>query len=84
MEEVCFLFALIRFVPVFSTSVVADFKFLLERVREGAQRTRERAAGAQIAYDTSSEAMNRRMEAQERNREADDILAEMRRRRGNK
>ena len=57
---------------------------MLERVREGAQRTRERAAGAQIAYDTSSEAMNRRMEAQERNREADDILAEMRRRRGNK
>ena len=34
IEEVCFLFALIRFVPVFSASVVADFKLLLafERV----------------------------------------------------
>lgn len=57
---------------------------MLERVREGAQRTRERAAGAQIAYDTSSEAMDRRMEAQARNREADDVLAEMKRRRNNK
>ena len=57
---------------------------MLERVREGAKKTRERAAGAQIAYDTSTEAMDRRMEAQERNRAADDVLAEMKRKRGNK
>lgn len=55
---------------------------MLERVREGARKTRERAAGAQIAYDSSSEAMDRRMEQQERNREADELLNEMRRRRG--
>ena len=57
---------------------------MLERVREGAKKTRERAAGAKIAYDTSTEAMDRRMEAQERNRAADDVLAEMKRRRSNK
>lgn len=57
---------------------------MLERVREGAKKTRERAAGAQIAYDASTEAMDRRMEAQERNRAADDVLAEMKRRRSNK
>ena len=45
---------------------------------------RKHAAGAQIAYDTSTEAMDRRMEAQERNRAADDVLAEMKRKRGNK
>lgn len=55
---------------------------MLERVREGARKTRERAAGAQIAYDTSAEALDRRMEAQERNREADDLIAEMKQRRG--
>lgn len=57
---------------------------MLERVREGAKKTRERAAGAQIAYDTSTEAIDRRMEAQARNREADDLLAEMKRRRNGK
>ena len=48
------------------------------------KKKKERAAGAQIAYDTSTEAMDRRMEAQERNRAADDVLAEMKRRRSNK
>lgn len=57
---------------------------MLERVREGAKKTRERAAGAQIAYDTSAEAQNRRLENQSRNREADELLADMKRRRGNK
>ena len=57
---------------------------MLERVREGAKKTRERAAGAQIAYDTSTEAMDRRMETQERNRAADEVLAEIKRRRNNK
>lgn len=55
---------------------------MLERVREGARKTRERAAGAQIAYDSSSQAMDRRIEAQERNREADEMLNEMKRKRG--
>ena len=56
---------------------------MLERVREGAKKTRERAAGAQIAYDTSAEAQNRRLDNQSRNREADELLAEMKRKRGN-
>ena len=56
---------------------------MLERVREGAKKTREHAAGAQIAYDTSAQAQDRRLEAQSRNREADELLAEMKRRRGN-
>lgn len=56
---------------------------MLERVREGAKKTRERAAGAQIAYDTSAEAQNRRLDNQARNREADELLAEMKRKRGN-
>ena len=58
--------------------------YTIERVREGAKKTRERAAGAQIAYDTSTEAMDRRMETQERNRAADEVLAEIKRRRNNK
>lgn len=57
---------------------------MIERVREGAKKTRERAAGAQVAYDTSAETMDRRMEAQARSREADDVIAEMKRRRSNK
>lgn len=56
---------------------------MLERVREGAKKTRERAAGAQIAYDTSAKAQDRRLEARARNREADELLAEMKRKRGN-
>lgn len=56
---------------------------MLERVREGAKKQRERAAGAQIAYDSSAEAMNRRMENRSREQEAENLLAEMRRRRGN-
>ena len=56
---------------------------MLERVREGAKKTRERAAGAQIAYDTSAKAQDRRLEAQAKNREADELLAEMKRKRGN-
>lgn len=41
------------------------------------------SAGAQIAYDTSAKAQDRRLEAQARNREADELLAEMKRKRGN-
>lgn len=57
---------------------------MLERVREGAKKTRERAAGSQIAYDTSATAQNRRLDEQERNREANQLLEEMKRRRGSR
>lgn len=67
-----------------TTASTNESDHMLERVREGAKKTRERAAGAQIAYDTSTEAQNRRLENQSRNREADELLADMKRRRGNK
>lgn len=54
---------------------------MLERVREGAKKQRERAAGAQIAYDSSAEALNRRMENRSREQEAENLLEEVRRRR---
>lgn len=55
---------------------------MLERVREGAKKTRERAAGSQIAYDTSATAQNRRLEAAEREREAQNVLDSFKRQRG--
>ncbi len=57
---------------------------MLERVREGARKQRERASGAQIAYDASPEAMNRRMEARSRDQEAENLIEQMKSRRGNK
>lgn len=55
---------------------------MLERVREGAKKTHERAAGSQIAYDTSATAQNRRLEAAEREREAQNVLDSFKRQRG--
>lgn len=56
---------------------------MLERVREGAKKTRERAAGSQIAYETSDTAQNRRLENESREREAQEILDSFKRQRGN-
>lgn len=56
---------------------------MLERVREGAKKTRERAAGSQIAYESSASAQDRRLEVQRREHEADDILNEAKKRRRN-
>lgn len=55
---------------------------MLERAREGAKKTRERAEGSRIAYDASSQAGDRRLEASERERNARNILDEMKRQRG--
>lgn len=55
---------------------------MLERVREGAKKTRERAEGSRIAYNSSSQANERRLEASERERDARHILDEMKRQRG--
>lgn len=65
-----------------TSASTSESDHMLERVREGAKKTRERAAGAQIAYDTSTKAQDRRLETQSRNREADELLAEMKRKRG--
>lgn len=48
---------------------------MLNKVREGARKTREMATGAQIAYDTSSTAQDRALEQTARDREAEEILA---------
>lgn len=66
-----------------ASASTSESDHMLERVREGAKKQRERAAGAQIAYDSSAEALNRRMENRTRAQEAENLLAEMRRRRGN-
>lgn len=49
---------------------------------EGARKTRERAEGSRIAYDSSSQAADRRLAASERERNARQILEEAKRQRG--
>lgn len=55
---------------------------MLEKVREGARLTRERASGAQLSYETSEKAQNQNLEQQSRERQADDILARIKQQRG--
>lgn len=57
---------------------------MLERVREGARKTRERAEGSRIAYDSSTQANERRLANSERERNARQIIDDMKRQRGNK
>lgn len=57
---------------------------MLERVREGARKTKEQAEGSRIAYNSSSQAADRRLEASERERDARQRLEEMKRKRGAK
>ena len=55
---------------------------MLERVREGAKKTRERARGSKIAYETSAQAADNRLKNAEQNREAQRIVEEAKRQRG--
>lgn len=64
-----------------SMNINNETERMLDRVREGARKTRERAEGSRIAYDTSSQAHDRRLEASERERNARQILDEMKRQR---
>ena len=57
---------------------------MLERVREGARKTRECAEGSRIAYDSSAQANERRLANSERERNARQILDDMKRQRSNK
>lgn len=57
---------------------------MLERVREGARKTRERAEGSRIAYESSSQTQDRRLETSEQQRNARQLIEEMKRQRGNK
>lgn len=55
---------------------------MLEKVREGAKKKRQYAEGSKLAYDSSAQAMDIRLEKSERDREAQSILDEMKRQRG--
>lgn len=55
---------------------------MLERVREGAKKAREKAEGSRIAYETSSQAADRRLAREERDREARRMVEELKRQRG--
>jgi hypothetical protein len=57
---------------------------MLERVREGAKKTREQARGSKIAYETSAQAADNRLKNAEQNREAQRIIDELKRQRGTK
>lgn len=57
---------------------------MLERVREGAKKTRQRAEGSRIAFNSSVQAQDMRLEASERERNARQTIEEMKRKRGNK
>lgn len=57
---------------------------MLERVREGAKKTRQKAEGSRIAFDSSTQAQDMRLEANERERNARQTIEEMKRKRGNK
>lgn len=54
---------------------------MLQRVREGADRTSRRANGARISYESSPEAQDRRLEQQSRERQAREELEAIKRRR---
>lgn len=55
---------------------------MLEKVREGAKKKRQYAEGSKLAYDSSAQAMDIRLEKSEREREAQNVLDEMKRQRG--
>ncbi len=57
---------------------------MLERVREGAKKTRQRAKGSRIAFDSSTQAQDMRLETSERERNARQTIEEMKRKRKNK
>lgn len=65
-----------------SLNINNESERMLERVREGAKKTREKAEGSRIAYDSSTQAADRRLEKTERERNARQMLEEMKRQRG--
>lgn len=54
----------------------------LERVRDGARKTKERARGSRIAYDSSAQAMDRRLEQSARESSARETIEKMKREMG--
>lgn len=64
-----------------SLNTSTESERMLQRVREGATQTRQRANGARIAYESSAEAADRRLEQESNERQARQTLEEMKRRR---
>lgn len=54
---------------------------MLEKVREGAKKKREMAAGSKVVYDTSEKAAEYRLQERERKSETDRVLEEMKNKR---
>ena len=65
-----------------SVAVTSESERMLEHVREGAKKTREKARGSKIAYETSAQTADNRLKAAEQTREAQRIVDELKRQRG--
>lgn len=55
---------------------------MLEKVREGAKKARERAAGSKIVFDNSTQTKDRRIELKEQEDDARRLVEELKRQRG--
>lgn len=55
---------------------------MLERVRDGAKKTKEKARGSKIAYDSSAQAVDRKLEQSARERSARETIERMKREAG--
>lgn len=55
---------------------------MLDRVRDGAKKTKEKARGSKIAYDSSAQAIDRRLEQSSRERSARETIEKMKREMG--
>lgn len=65
-----------------TAAVNSESERMLEHVREGAKKTREKARGSKIAYETSAQTADNRLKAAEQTREAQRIVEELKRQRG--
>lgn len=62
-------------------NITSESNRMLERVREGAKKTKERARGSRIAYESSAQAMDRRLEQTARENSARETLERIKRER---
>lgn len=62
-------------------NITSESNRMLERVREGAKKTKEKARGSRIAYESSAQAMDRRLEHTARENSARETLERIKRER---
>lgn len=62
-------------------NITSESSRMLERVREGAKKTKEKARGSRIAYESSAQAMDRRLEQTARENSARETLERIKRER---